>query len=130
MSNPFEMNPAQIMQLLNNPSGVADLLIEHHPETGDSPAEIVADVINVMRADTKRLAEYHGVSIEVQLMSPERAAELLAGCIEGDGIDLLLVFNELADQRAKILREAIGEDEYAVFEEQKRAIMHTEPAGN
>ena len=125
----FSMAPRQIGKLLRNPSGVADLLTETHPETGESPAEIMADIINVMRADTKRLADLHGVDVEVRLMTPERAGELLAGTISGDGVELVVMFNELAEQRDRILQEALPEDEYREYDRQKRSIMYTEPAG-
>lgn len=126
----IDMDPRQIKTLLSNPSGVADLLLEAHDETGDSPADIMADIINVQRADIKRLADAHGVDVEMNLMTPERAGELLAGTISGNGIELVLVFNELADKRAKILREEIGEAEYDEFEAKKHAIMNTKPEGS
>lgn len=123
----FSMDPRRIGSLLRNPSGVADLLTETHPETGESPAEIMADIINVMRADTKRLANIQGVDVEVSLMTPERAGELLAGTISGDGIELVVMFNELAEQRDKILQKTLPEDEYQEYDRQKRSIMYTEP---
>lgn len=123
----FSMDPRRIGSLLRNPSGVADLLTETHPETGESPAEIMADIINVMRADTKRLAYLHDVDVEVSLMTPERAGELLAGTISGNGVELVVMFNELAEQRDQILQEALPEEEYREYDCQKRSIMYTEP---
>lgn len=125
---PMDLGPADITKLLRDPNGVAKLLVETNPQTGDSPAMLVADVINVIRADTKMLAQQQGVEIEINMMTPDRAAELLAGVVGGDGADLLVVFNELSEQRDKILRETMDEDAYEQFLEQKHEIMHTEPA--
>lgn len=123
----FDLNPARIGQLLRNPSGVAELLVAGHPETGDSPAEIMADIVNIMRADTKQLADIHGVEVEMHRMTPDRAAELLAGTIGGEGIELVVMFNELAEQRDRILQEALPAEEYREFDQQRRAFMHTGP---
>lgn len=120
------MDPRRIGKLLRNPSGVADLLTSGHPDTGESPAAIMADIINVMRADTKRLADLHGIDVEISLMTPERAGELLAGTISGDGIELVVMFNELADQRDKVLQEALTEEEYQAYDRQRRSVMYTE----
>lgn len=46
----FDIGPRSIGRLLRNPSGIAKMLSMEHPETGESPAEIMADVINLMRA--------------------------------------------------------------------------------
>jgi hypothetical protein len=124
----IDMGPRAIGRLLRNPSGIAEMLTMEHPDTGDSPAEIMADLVNLMRADTKKLAEIHGVDVEIRLMTPERAAEVLAGTIDGEGVELLVMFNELAEQRDRVLREALDEEEYETFDQQRQAIMHTAPA--
>lgn len=124
---PMDMNMSDIAGMLRDPSGIAKFLTEANPETGESPAEIVADVINVQRADVKKLAEQQGVEIEINLMTPERAAELLAGTVDG-GVELLVVFNEIEDKRNKILRETMNDDEHEQYLDQKRSILHTEPA--
>ena len=122
----IDMNPAKIGRLMRNPSGVAEMLTEEHPDTDDSPAQIFADIINVQRADTKRLAAEHGIDVEINLMSPERAAELLAGTISGDGVELVIVFNELSEKRDRVLREVLDDDEHEEFMAQKHSIMNTE----
>ena len=117
----------EIASLMRDPTGIAELLTEEHPETGDSPAKILADIVNTTRADNRRIGQAVGVEIEANMMTPEKAADLLAGTVGGDGIELVLMFNELAEQRAKILRELLDEDELETFEAQKHAIMHTHP---
>lgn len=110
------------------PSGIAEMLTMENPDTGECPAEIMADVVNLMRADTKKLADVQGADVEIRLMTPGRAAELLAGTIEGEGVELLVMFNELTEQRDRVLREALYDEEYETFDQQRRAIMHTAPA--
>lgn len=123
-----DMSQAELLRLAGNPSGVADLLSKEHPETGDSPAEIMADIINVMRADNKTLAAALGVEQNVSRMTPERAAQLLAGTINGSGVELVIVFNEVAQQRDEILRKALDEEPYESYIKAKHGMMFTEPA--
>jgi hypothetical protein len=125
----FDMNPRQAMRAMKNPENIAEMLTEEHPETGDSPAQIFADVLTVMRADTARLAEEHGVDVDVQRMSEDRAAELLAGTLSGDGVDLIRVFNNVAEDRDRILANTLSEQEYEQFMAQKTAAMLTSDPG-
>lgn len=122
-----DMSQGEILRLARSPSGVADLLEQEHPSTGDSPAEIMADIINVQRADNKKIAEQHGIELEIEQMTPARAAELLAGTINGDGVALVMVFNELAEQRDEILQAALDDDEYQRFTDAKHAMMNSTP---
>lgn len=122
-----DIGQTEIFQLAQNPQGIAELLTRDHPSTGESPAEIMADIINVQRADNKMLAAQHGVDLEIKRMTPERAAELLAGTINGDGVEMVVVFNELSEQRDAVLREALGKEEYERFMAQKHAMMFTDP---
>lgn len=117
----------EIATMMRDPSGIAELLTEDHPETGESPADILADIINTTRADNRKIAEAVGVEIEAKRMTPDRAAELLAGTVSGDGIELVVMFNELAEQRATILKTLIEPEEFETFQAQKQAIMYTNP---
>lgn len=96
---------------------------------GASAAEIFADIVNVMRADTKRLADHHGVDVEIEMLSEDRASELIAGLTDGDGVELVVLFNEMARKRDEILREVLDDDEYERFMAQKTAAMHTDDPG-
>lgn len=118
-------NPRQIRKLMTNPDGIADLLQEKHDDTGDSPAEIFADLINIMRADTARLAAVFDVDLDVKRMTPERAAQLLGGTVGGDGAALVEMFNEEAERRDEVLREALDDGEYDAFMRRKRSAMFT-----
>lgn len=115
----------ELTTLMRDPNGIADLLLEAHPDTGDSPAEIFADIVNTTRADNRRMAEALDIEIDAELMTPDRAAHLLAGTVGGEGIDLVVMFNEFADQRAAILAALLEDEQFETFQEQKHAIMHT-----
>ena len=121
----LDMDYSKVFSLLKNPEGVADLLTETNTETGNSPADVLADVVNVIRADTKMLGKLHGIDIKVKRMSPERAAELLAGSLDGGGVELIEVFNELEDQRSRILSEALPATSYQAYLRRKRASLYT-----
>lgn len=118
-----------LMGLMRDPSGIEDMLLQENENTGDSPAAIFADLVNVQRADTARLAAHHGVQVDVQRMTPERAAELLAGTVSGDGVEIVEMFNEEAERRDRVLQEILDDDEYDEFMQAKTQSMFTTPAG-
>jgi len=121
----IQMGQKEIMQYLRDPSGIASLLLEVDDDTGTSPAEVFADLINVMRADTARIAAAHDVDVNVELMTPERAAELLAGTLDGEGVELVKAFNEEAERRDKLLRELLDDDQYQQHMALKHQTMNT-----
>jgi len=127
MSGPFGggMNPKKVAMLMRDPSQLADMVTEEVPGLDASAAAILADIINVMRADVRRLAQVHDVDVEVQVMSEERAGELIAGITQGDGIELVQAFNAVAEKRNAVLLEALDEEEHAAFMEQKTGVMLT-----
>lgn len=118
-------NPAALRKLMSDPSSLADLLQEQHGETGNSPADIFADTINNMRADTARIAAAEGVDMEIQRMTPEVAGELLASTVAGDGVKLVEMFNEEARRRDEVLKELLDAEEYEQFKDAKESAMFT-----
>lgn len=126
----ISMDPGQAARLMSNPEGIGEMLQREGP-TGDSPAEIFADIVNVMRADVRRVAAEVDVELEAEHMSEERAAELLSGTIAGDGAALVEMFNEQAAKRDKLLRAVLDDDdEYQDFMDAKHGMMFTtEPGG-
>jgi hypothetical protein len=112
--------------MMQSQNQLAGMLRQEVPGADATPSEIFADVINVIRADTKRLADALGVDIEIERMTEEQAAELLAGVTDGDGHRLILVFNEAAKQRDQILRELLTEEEYEEFMRSKTSALYTE----
>lgn len=123
----INMQPGKIARLMRDPEGIAQMLNETGP-TGDSPAEIFADIVNVHRADIRRLGQELGVDVEAKNMSAERAGELLAGTVAGDGVELVVMFNEMAEKRDKLLSEALEKEEYEGFMRAKYAMMNTKDA--
>lgn len=126
--NPFEgdVSPARLAGMMRDPSRIAGFLTQEVPGVGASGAAIVADIINVQRADVKKLAEAHDVDVEIKRMSEERAAELVAGIVDGDAVELVEVFNELAEKRDKVLQEVLESREYQEFMSAKTEIMLTD----
>lgn len=121
------MGGGEILQYLRNPNKIAELLTQQHDATGDSPAEIFADIVNIMRADTRVIGRKVGAEIEIERMTPDRAAELLAGTLDGDGVELVEMFNQEAERRDRILQAAMDDEEYERFLAQKQAAMYTSP---
>lgn len=128
MKNPFggDVRPGQVARYMKRPGRLASLLQEDPGGWGATPAAIFADIVTVLRADQRRLAAVHGIEIEAEVMSEDRAAELIAGVVDGDALDIVLIFNELARQRDEVLREALDEDEYQAFMAAKTSEMHTD----
>ena len=121
---PDGMTPQRLMSLAQG-FDVEEQLRQDLEEVGTSPAGLVADVINVMRADIKMMARLHDVDVEVGLMTEERAAEALSGLIQGEP-ELLEVFNEMAHKRQQIILEALDDDAMAEqYIEGKRSIMNS-----
>ncbi len=119
------MDESQIGRLLQNPDGIAELLQESHPGTGESPAEIFADVVNVMRLDVARMARAQGVEVDCPRMTDDRAAQLLAGVIDGEGVEIVRMFNAEEDRRSQVLDAMLDDDEHEEFRENKQASLYT-----
>lgn len=90
-----------------------------------SQAQVIADVINVMRLDNRALGETVGVDVTVSRITEDRVAEMLGDAVQGDPSDFVETFNELEQQRDRILREMMEEDEYREFTEFKQASIAT-----
>jgi hypothetical protein len=126
----IDMNPRRMASKMRDPEGIAEMLTDADGATGDSPAEIFADIVNVHRADIRRLGMVLGVDVDAENMTPERAGELLAGTVAGDGVDLVVMFNGMAEKRDRLLREALDGDQYEQFMDAKTSMMHTGDPGD
>lgn len=122
---PGGIGMGSIASLVNDPSTVADLLTETSNETGDSPADVLADLINEQRLDTWRLAKHHGVECEIHKITPERVADLLAGVITGEWDALLTLFVDEADRRERVLRAVLEDDEFGDYARLKLRELQT-----
>lgn len=124
------MDFGQMMNLMQNPNGLSSIMLEdafEDEETGHtfSQAELIADVVNILRMDTKRLGQALGVPVEINRMTPERAAELLQGVAMGNDMGLIQIFDEIEDQRQQILAEVESEDDADEWMEQKKSMLYT-----
>lgn len=125
----MDLGLREMSKMMRSPAGAKQLLKKpvFEDENGEkySQAQIVADVINVMRIDNKRLGRAKGLDITAAEMTEERAAEILVDMIQGDSIELVDAFNELEDQRNKILEEELDESEYEKHIEMKKQMSYT-----
>lgn len=124
-----DIDPRMVARMMRSTDRLAGMLQQEAPGMDATPAAIFADVVNVIRADTKRLAEVHGIELEIEMMSEDRAAELIAGVTDGDGVKIVRVFNEMSEKRDEILKEVLEPDEYEQFMAAKTAAMHTSNPG-
>lgn len=101
------------------------MLRQDNGQLGTSPAGLLADVINMMRVDVKMFGVLHGVDIEIEEMTEERAASLLEALVRGDP-ELLEVTNEISHKRQTVILEAIDdEDMRAFYLGQKTGMMNS-----
>lgn len=109
-----------IKQMLLDPSFV-------NPDTGKeySQADLVADVINVMRMDAKQMCLMHGIEVEVEKMSPERAAELLEDVAKSDGVAIIEVFQQIEDKRDNVFRQEMTEEQYEQYMKFKEDMLYS-----
>lgn len=134
MGNPFsgDVPPQVVARYMSSPDRLASMLKKDHNGVGASPAAILADLINVQRADVKAMADACEIvdpqtdrPLEIKLMSEDRAAELLAGVTQGDAVELVMIFNELSRKRDLVLRDLLG-DGYGQFFANKTSVMLTD----
>lgn len=126
------MDFGQIMQTLNSENGLQNMMLQPAFEddaTGHefSQADLIADVVNIMRMDTKQIAEAHGVDVSIKRMTPERAAALLQGVAKGEDLGLIDIFDKIEDQRMTILAEIEDEEAVEEYVEMKRTMLHSVP---
>lgn len=127
MMNPGDLPEGVDYQMLSTVAqnfDVEEQLRSDIDSVGTSPAGMLADVVNVMRADIKTLANVHDVDVSVSKMTEERAAEILSGLMHGDPA-LVQVFNEMAHKRQQIILDALDEEAGKSYIETKTAVMNS-----
>lgn len=120
---PDGMTPGMLSTVAQN-FDVDERLREDLDSVGTSPAGMLADVVNVMRADIKMLADVHGVEVSVDQMTEDRAAEVLSGLMHGDAT-LVEIFNEMAHKRQQIVLSAVDQEAAERYLAGKRAVMNS-----
>lgn len=123
-------NIRQIRQVMQ-PGGIANIMLEdkYQDDTGHvwSEAALVADVVNIMRLNTKQLAAVHDVEIQINRMTEERAAELIEGMAKNEDQTLVEAFEKIEDKQDMILREVMGADGYGEFLQTKQKAAYSVP---
>lgn len=128
------MDLGKIMGVLNSQNGLKNMMQEpafQNDDTGHefSQADLIADVVNILRMDTKRIAQAHGLHISINQMTPERAAELLQGVAQGEDLGLIDIFDGIEDQRMLILEAIEDEDAVDDYSAMKQSMLNTVPDG-
>lgn len=128
------MEIQQVMEMMQSEGGMKKMMQKpafENQATGHefSQADLIADVVNILRMDTKRMAEAHDMDMEISKMTPERAAELLQGVAKGEDLGLIDVFDEIEDQRMLILKEIEGEEPLVEYAQMKQQMLYTVPDG-
>ncbi|WP_049970560.1 hypothetical protein [Haladaptatus cibarius] len=116
----------KLASLARNPKKFAGLLRQTDEDARFSMAEIIADVFNVQRLDTQALAVSQEIPMGMERMTPETASELIAGCLSDGGAGLIEAFNEEAERRDRVLREALSDEQYQQFVQTKQQSVWTE----
>ncbi|APW99397.1 hypothetical protein CHINAEXTREME_17185 [Halobiforma lacisalsi AJ5] len=122
----IDMTPQGIASSLSDPDQIAQMLLQEG-DNGDSPADIMADLINMQRADLRRIGAEHGVEVDLEMVTPEKMAFYVAGIVNGDWEPLLELFNEQAEEREKLLDELLDADELEQFTAAKERAKNTAP---
>jgi len=125
----MDMDFREVMGVLKSKDGLKDMMLRPAFKSDDtgtefSQAELVADVINILRMDTKRIAQAHGVEVEISQMTPERAAELLQEIAKGEGIALVEIFDEIENQRMRVLDEIEGAEARREYCDMKLSLLN------
>lgn len=124
------MDFGQVMETLRSEDGLKSMMLQpafENEESGHqfSQADLIADVVNIMRMDTKRMAEVHEVDMNISKMTPERAAELLQGVAQGGDLGLVDVFDDIENKRMRILAEVEGEEAMEEYAMQKQQLLYS-----
>lgn len=132
MENPMNGDMMQAMSVLQSENGIAKMMMKPVYATGPdetqpitSQAELVADLFNIERLDTKKMADAVGVELSIQRMTPETAAVLLQAMVRQESLELIEKFNELEEQREQILAELLDEDELQAHREMKEKMAYS-----
>jgi len=133
-ATPEEVEEAVGIEDFIGGGGIKDLLLRttfRNEETGHeySQAHLVADVINVMRMDAKQLCRLHGIDVEMEKMTPERAASLLADVAKNDGVGIIEVFEAIEDKQDHIFQQEMSDEHYEQYQQVKQGMLYTVPEG-
>jgi hypothetical protein len=118
-----------LLEVLNS-GGIKQLLLQktfQDPQSGHeySQADLVADVVNVMRMDAKQMCALHDIKVEVDKMSPERSAELLEDVAKNEGVGIIGVFQQIEEKRDKVFRQKMTDEQYDQYIRFKESMLYS-----
>lgn len=114
--------------MLKGDGGVEELMKQpvYQNEYGQfSQAELMADVINILRMDTKQLGATHGVDVQVEKITPEKTAWVLAQMVDGETKPIVDIFNRIENQHHDIMEEVMDDEEFTEYLEFKDTQLYT-----
>jgi hypothetical protein len=123
-----------LMSIMQQDDGIAKMLLRpvYAPGGGAEPtvsqAQVVADMFNILRLDTKAIGEAAGVDIEAKRMTPEKAAAMLQELVEGESLELTDHFDAIEESREKILLELTDEETVEEHREVKQQVSYVQQA--
>lgn len=120
--------PKEMMAMLKGDGGVEELMKQpvYENEYGSfSQAELMADVINILRMDTKQVGATHGVDIEVEKITPEKTAWVLAQMVDGNTEPIVDIFNDIEDQHHDVMEAVMDPEEFGSYLEFKESQLYT-----
>lgn len=123
----------QMMSLLRSDDGVEQLMKKpvYTNEFGSySQAELLADVINILRMDAKRLGAMHGVDLSIEKIEPERMAWILGQMVQGNTEPMVGLFNSIEDLHHEIMRDALDDATFQTYLEFKESQLYTVQPGD
>jgi len=118
-----------LLEVLNS-GGIKQLLLQktfQDPQSSHeySQADLVADVVNVMRMDAKQMCALHDIKVEVDKMSPERSAELLEDVAKNEGVGIIDVFQQIEEKRDKVFRQKMTDEQYDQYIRFKGSMLYS-----
>jgi hypothetical protein len=120
--------PQELFQLLRSDGGVEALMKQPVYENADgrfSQAELMADVINILRMDTKQLAATHDVDVEVEKITPEKTAWVLSQMVDGETEPIISIFNEIEENHHDVLSAVMDGEGFEGYLDFKESELYT-----
>jgi hypothetical protein len=120
--------PQELFDLLRSDGGVEALMKQPVYENADgrfSQAELMADVINILRMDTKQLAATHDVEVEVEKITPEKTAWVLSQMVVGETEPIISIFNDIEENHHDVLSAVMDDDGFESYLDFKESELYT-----
>lgn len=124
----MDMRPDKLARLMASDNGVEELMKQpvYENEYGFySQADLLADVVNILRMDAKRMGAMHGVEVDIQKMTPDKMAWMLAEMVDGNTQPLVGVFNDVEDYHHDVMEQALSDEEFREYLEFKESQLFT-----